>query len=293
MGTTRNDIKNWLEACDTETVSHVLIACDTFDHSDYPVEVKKDEDLQKKIREYQSQSMQKIMEVYDLSMDIEKQIDEDRSWNDNEYEPPMKTMVIVPNDEDKVMRTKVPAFDEFGRPCKDLYFMNLAFEVSWRSIDPNTKHGCVAIDKNGGVITTGYNGPPQGCDDTKIPLTSPEKYRFLEHSERNVVEISGGSGKVLEGSTFYVTGLPCYECLRAIMGARASRIVYGPLNSIMCMEDGYFDDYEIFLSGHPLVVERFQYDEELFAKNEYARKAVDNKPAVNITKEFNLRNLYG
>lgn len=296
MGTTKNDIRNWLKEKDKSEVSHVLIVCDTFDHSDYPVQVPIGKHVDDIISQYHGSDMQKVMEVYNLNMDIEEQLNEHRAWNNQSA--PKKLITLKDAIEQRTKKRAdemrdIPAYDKFGRPCRDLYFMNLAFEVAWKSIDPNTKHGCVAVDKRGGVITTGYNGPPQGCNDEKIPLTAPEKYRFLEHSERNVIEISGATGRALEGSTFYVTGLPCYECLRAIMGARVSRIIYGPLNSIMCMEEGYFDDYEIFLEGHPLVVERFRYDEELFARNNEAKKAVENKPPVNIVKEFNLGNFYG
>ena len=42
--------------------------------------------------------------------------------------------------------------DDFGRPCDDLYFMNLCFEIARRSLDPDTKHGCISVDKKGGIL---------------------------------------------------------------------------------------------------------------------------------------------
>jgi deoxycytidylate deaminase len=37
----------------------------------------------------------------------------------------------------------------------DKYFMKMAIEVSQNSTDPNTKVGCVIVDKNNKVISKG------------------------------------------------------------------------------------------------------------------------------------------
>ncbi len=75
--TTRTDIQEWLERAD-EGSTHMLVVVDTFDYDNYPVYTK---DVQGSIRHYQNASMQRIMEVYDLSMDIDKQLDAHRAWN--------------------------------------------------------------------------------------------------------------------------------------------------------------------------------------------------------------------
>jgi len=121
--------------------------------------------------------------------------------------------------------------DNFGRPEWDDYFMSLALCTSIRSLDPRTKHGCVIVDNHHRVLTMGYNGPLRGVDDEKVSLSSPEKYYEMEHAERNAIYSYSGS---LEGATAYITGEPCYDCLRALIQKGVSRIVCGPIKSVMC-----------------------------------------------------------
>ncbi len=75
--TTRKDIHEWLEKAETEH-THMLVVVDTFDHEDYPVFT---DDVEKSIKYYSAASMQRIMEVYNLSKDFDEQLDEHRAWN--------------------------------------------------------------------------------------------------------------------------------------------------------------------------------------------------------------------
>lgn len=75
-----NEIKTMVERGIGKDYSHVIIVCDTFDHEDYPVYVKDDENIYSIIDEY-NKNMQKVMEVYNYNMDIEKQLNEDRTYN--------------------------------------------------------------------------------------------------------------------------------------------------------------------------------------------------------------------
>lgn len=82
MATTIGQIKEWVQnGNNTPGCTHVFIVCDTFDHEDYPVLIHEGDDVQKKIEQYHNQNMQRIMEIYNLSMDIEEQLNEQRSWN--------------------------------------------------------------------------------------------------------------------------------------------------------------------------------------------------------------------
>lgn len=120
--------------------------------------------------------------------------------------------------------------DEFGRPYWDDYFMSLAMLTTTRSLDPRTKHGCVIVDKRHRVISMGYNGPLRGCIDANVPLESPEKYNWMEHSERNA--IYNCEGRTMEGSTAYITGFPCINCFRGLVQAGVIRMVYGPVKTV-------------------------------------------------------------
>jgi hypothetical protein len=55
----------------------MLVICDTFDHDDYPVYVSSVEEARKKAEN--PGSMQRLMEVYNLSMDREEQLNQHRA----------------------------------------------------------------------------------------------------------------------------------------------------------------------------------------------------------------------
>ncbi len=80
MAADYNYIKNCLYRGDNGEYSHLLIVCDTFDFEDYPVYIKKEEDIHEKIKEY-SKNMQKIMEVYNYAIDLEYQLSERRAYH--------------------------------------------------------------------------------------------------------------------------------------------------------------------------------------------------------------------
>lgn len=81
MAASKKRIREWLERGIQMGATHVIIVCDTWDYEDYPVYVKKDESAQERVYSYQRSSMQQVMEVYNLSMDIDSQLDEYRAWN--------------------------------------------------------------------------------------------------------------------------------------------------------------------------------------------------------------------
>lgn len=108
---------------------------------------------------------------------------------------------------------------------KDNY-MEIAFVCAKRSLDPDTQHGCIAVSPEGNILSTGYNGPPRDVEDSKIPLTRPEKYTYMEHAERNCIYNAARHGISLRGCTFYVTGVPCVDCMRAMYQVGAHKVVY-------------------------------------------------------------------
>ena len=109
------------------------------------------------------------------------------------------------------------------RPTWDQYFLALAEQVSRRSPDPNTKHGCVLVDGDHRVISTGYNGPVAGLPHGMVPLTRPEKYLWFIHAEDNAVAFARSD---LRKACAYVTGRPCAVCFRRLLQVGIRRIVY-------------------------------------------------------------------
>lgn len=99
------------------------------------------------------------------------------------------------------------------RPSWTDYFLGLAKVVSQRSHDIHTQHGCVITDRNNRILGVGYNGFPKGLDDNNLPISRPEKYHWMVHSERNAL-----SNCVIrpDNGIAYVTGQCCNDCIIAL-----------------------------------------------------------------------------
>lgn len=111
----------------------------------------------------------------------------------------------------------------------DEYFMGVSKLSGMRSKDPNTQVGACIVSKNNKILSMGYNGFPNGCDDDKFPWDRngdflDTKYAYVTHSELNaILNYRGGS---LEGTKLYVSLFPCNECAKAIIQAGITTVVY-------------------------------------------------------------------
>lgn len=79
--TTIDDIKRWLQNALDKNASHLIVATDTFDYSDYPIYVSKNENIEMIISNIKKKPMTRIMEIYNMTISLENQINEKRSWN--------------------------------------------------------------------------------------------------------------------------------------------------------------------------------------------------------------------
>jgi hypothetical protein len=75
------EIALWLKRGKENGATHVIIVCDTFDYDDYPVYVQPNESAREIADEYNKKSMQRVMEVYSLSLSIESQLAEHRAFH--------------------------------------------------------------------------------------------------------------------------------------------------------------------------------------------------------------------
>lgn len=80
MGTSKEDIKEWIQRGIDQGATHMIVVCDTFDWDDYPVYVMPEEDARKKYAGYNGANMQKVMEVYNLKKDIDIQLNQHRTF---------------------------------------------------------------------------------------------------------------------------------------------------------------------------------------------------------------------
>jgi hypothetical protein len=86
MACTVDEIRVWLEEGRKQGATHTLICRDSFDNSNYPVHVKKGQDVELVVRGERSQNMTEVIEAYCLGLDLEEQLQEHRAWH-TEYPP--------------------------------------------------------------------------------------------------------------------------------------------------------------------------------------------------------------
>ena len=111
----------------------------------------------------------------------------------------------------------------------DDYFMGVSLLAAERSKDPSTQVGACIVSDDNRILSTGYNGFPQGCSDDEFPWnrdasTGETKYNFVVHAELNAILNAGG--KSLIGSRIFVSLFPCHECAKAIIQAGVKEVVY-------------------------------------------------------------------
>ena len=111
----------------------------------------------------------------------------------------------------------------------DDYFMGVSLLAADRSKDPSTQVGACIVSDDNRILSTGYNGFPQGCSDDDFPWNRDEslgetKYNFVVHAELNAILNAGG--KSLVGSRIFVSLFPCHECAKAIIQSGVKEVVY-------------------------------------------------------------------
>jgi len=118
----------------------------------------------------------------------------------------------------------------------DTYYIAQTFLIAQKSIDPSTKCGAIWVSENNIPLSEGYNGPLQNIDDDRVPLTRPEKYFWMIHAEENcLLSYNGGIGEI-ENSKMYITGRPCYRCLRMMLRKGIKKIIYAGIDAI-CIDE--------------------------------------------------------
>lgn len=110
----------------------------------------------------------------------------------------------------------------------DEYFMGVAKLSAMRSKDPSTQVGACIINEDKRIVGIGYNGLPQGCDDSLFPWSNEgdyteTKYPYVVHAEANAILNATNN---LKGATIYVSLFPCNECTKLIIQSGIKEIVY-------------------------------------------------------------------
>ena len=106
--------------------------------------------------------------------------------------------------------------------------MNIATTVATRATCDRKHVGAVVV-RDRSILATGYNGSIRGsdhCDDVGHLMLDGHCVRTV-HAEMNALAQAARNGVTLDGSTIYVTALPCWPCFKVIVNAGIVKVVYG------------------------------------------------------------------
>jgi len=134
----------------------------------------------------------------------------------------------------------------------DDYFIEITKIVAKRSTCLRRPTGAVLVrDKI--IISTGYNGAPRGlrhcteigCLREKMGIPSGKYHELCRgaHAEINAIIQASLNGTSTEGATLYCTSFPCAYCMKALINAKISKIIYiedypDELSHELCKEAG-------------------------------------------------------
>lgn len=154
-------------------------------------------------------------------------------------------MEKIPNDNINYLLANRPSWDE--------YFMLEACVAASRSPDPRTKHGAIIVNNKKKPLGQGYNGFPSGGSNDVYPITSPEKYSYILHSEVNSIL---NCTFPPEGCTLYVTGMPCSKCMLQVVQSGIIKVIYGKIFSIM-VDTQESDKTKFIAHNHGIILEEY------------------------------------
>jgi len=112
----------------------------------------------------------------------------------------------------------------------DELFILQAALISQKSKDPSTKVGCVIVNDDNVILSTGFNGFPRNINENHDERWKrPEKYHWVEHAERNAIFNAARVGVSLNGAKAYLNWepKPCADCTRALIQAGIKEVI-GP-----------------------------------------------------------------
>lgn len=115
------------------------------------------------------------------------------------------------------------------RPTQDEYFIQMAKLVATRSNCYKRQVGCVAVDKNNNILSTGYNGVPRGfphCKEGECPRDNPGEDLHLclaTHAEMNAIL---QCPDVMKIAKIYVTDSPCLTCTVVLLNTGCQEIIF-------------------------------------------------------------------
>ena len=100
--------------------------------------------------------------------------------------------------------------------------------VASRSTCDRALVGCVLVNRDHRIVSTGYNGSVSGnphCDDVGHTMRDGHCIATI-HAEMNAILYCAKEGIPTKGTICYVTHFPCLNCTKALIQAGICEIVY-------------------------------------------------------------------
>lgn len=94
-----------------------------------------------------------------------------------------------------------------------------------KSIDQSTQVGALLVNKQGVILSSGFNNFPNGVHDIGRRHQRPDKYLYTEHAERNAIFNAARMGIATQGLTMVCAWAACAECARAIINSGISSVI--------------------------------------------------------------------
>lgn len=123
----------------------------------------------------------------------------------------------------------------------DEYFMEICKLVAARSTCDRAMVGCVLVNKDNRIVSTGYNGSVKGnphCDDVGHTMRDGHCIATI-HAEMNALLYCAKEGISTKDTKAYITHFPCLNCTKALIQAGIRAIYY--------LNDYRVDDYALEL----------------------------------------------
>ncbi len=137
------------------------------------------------------------------------------------------------------------------------YFMRLATTVASRGTCDRAYVGCVLVNEDNRIVSTGYNGSVsknKQCDEIGHQMRDGHCIATI-HAEINALIYCAREGIKVKGTRCYLTHYPCLNCTKALIQAGISKIYY--------LEAYRVDEYaEELLKTNGIETEHYQIGDE-------------------------------
>ncbi len=141
-----------------------------------------------------------------------------------------------------------------NRMSWDEYFMEITKLVASRSTCDRALVGCVLVNSDNRIVSTGYNGSVAGnphCDDVGHTMREGHCIATI-HAEMNALLYCAKEGISVKGCKAYVTHFPCLNCTKALIQSGISEIYY--------LESYRIDEYAIeLLEKNNIAYKKLEY----------------------------------